>query len=210
MAHPVRIPARSPRARSSAASSAGRFWIFLGLAGPIAGLACTPGLRPAGEVITRGDEVSPTERFTVRYRADVNPIHRVVALPVNRVWAALPRAFEALHYPGAPSDQADERVFLTPYLVLRGSLYEGELNSVYLDCGRNPLGASVADSWRITFAILVRLTPQGEGRTAVDVLIDGNANDPVLRANSQHCSGTGRLEEALLDLIERYASASAP
>jgi hypothetical protein len=62
----------------------------------------------------------------------------------------------------------------------------------------------------ITFAILVTLTPEGEGRTAVDVILDGNAADRTERVMSVSCTGTGRLEEALLELIERHARASAP
>jgi hypothetical protein len=101
-------------------------------------------------------------------------------------------------------------VFLTPYLAVKDLLYAGEPNSLYFVCARTNNVTAAVDAWRITFAILVRLTPEGEGRTAVDVILDGNATDRTERMMSVSCTGTGRLEEALVELIERHAYASAP
>jgi len=155
-------------------------------------------------------ETGAQEAFSTEYREDAIPVHRVMALPVERVWAALPQAFRSLGYPGAPSARRDERVFLTPYLAVPGQLYAGEPNSLYFVCGRSTNATAAVDAWVITFSILVRLTPEGEGRTAVDVILDGNAADRTERVKSVYCTGTGRLEEALLELIERHAYASAP
>jgi len=181
-----------------------RFWVLVGLAGALGanGCAASSGRRAGG--------AGAPETFFVEYREDAVPVHRVIALPVERVWAALPEAFRALGYPGAPSVHRDERVFLTPYLAVRERLYAGEPNSLYFVCARTNNVTSAVDAWMITFAILVRLTPEGEGRTAVDVILDGNAADRTERGMSVHCTGTGRLEEALLELIERHARASAP
>lgn len=181
-----------------------RYWVLVGLTGAFGAHGCAAGSgRHAVE--TRAREI-----FSVEYREDVVPVHRVLAFPVERLWAALPEAFRALGYPGAPSVHPDERVFLTPYLAVRDRLYAGEPNSLYFVCARANNVTAAVDAWMITFAILVRLTPEGDGQTAVDVILDGNATDRTERTMSVHCTGTGRLEGALLDLIERHARASAP
>lgn len=177
-----------------------RIWVLAGLTGALGVHGCAGGGRHAIE--TRAREI-----FSVEYREDAVPVRRVMAFPVDRVWAGLPAAFTALGYPGAPSVHPGERVFLTPHLAVRDRLYPEEPNSVYFACARTNNVTSAADAWMITFAILVRLTPEGEGQTAVDVILDGNATDRTERTMSVHCTGTGRLEGALLDLIERHARA---
>lgn len=179
----------------------GTLWVFVGLTAALGAPGCAGGGRHAVE--TRAREI-----FTVEYREDAVPVHRVVAYPVDRVWAALPEAFRALGYPGAPSAVPGERVFLTPYLAVKDRLYPEEPNSAYFVCARTNTVTAAVDAWRITFAILVRLTPESDGQTAVDVILDGNATDRTERTMSVHCTGTGRLEGALLDLIERQARAS--
>ena len=154
-------------------------------------------------------ETRARQIFSVEYREDAVPVRRVMPFPVNSVWAALPEAFTALGYPGAPSVDPAERVFLTPYLKVRDRLYAAEPNSLYFSCARANNVAAAADAWMITFAILVRLVPEGDGQTAVDVILDGNATDRSERTMSVSCTGTGRLEGALLDLIERHARASS-
>jgi len=179
-----------------------RFWVLVGLTGALGAHGCAhTGRNP---VETRAREI-----FTVEYREDAVPVRRVVAFPVDQVWAALPAAFTALGYPGAPSVHRDERVFLTPYLAVRDRLYPEEPNSAYFVCARTNSVAAAVDAWKITFAILVRLVPEGGGQTAVDVILDGNATDRSERTMSVSCTGTGRLEGALLDLIERHARASS-
>lgn len=181
-----------------------RYWVLVGLAGALGAHGC------AASSSRRVGETGAQEAFSTEYREDAVPVHRMMALPVERVWAALPEAFRALGYPGAPSARRDERVFLTPHLAVPDRLYAGEPNSLYFVCGRTNNVTAAVDAWKITFAILVRLTPEGDGRTAVDVILDGNAADRTERVKSVYCTGTGRLEEALLDLIERHARASAP
>jgi len=180
-----------------------RYWVLVGLSSALGTHGCAHSGRQAVE--TRAREI-----FSVEYRDDAVPVHRVMALPVERVWAGLPEAFKALGYPGAPSVNRDERVFLTPYLKVRDRLYAAEPNSLYFSCARANSVAAAADAWMITFAILVRLTPEGERQTAVDVILDGNASDRTERTMSVSCTGTGRLEGALLDLIEEHARAAAP
>ena len=139
--------------------------------------------------------------FAVWVRSDAPPLRRVLPAPVEAVWAALPDAFIALGFPGGPSARG-ERMYLTPSMTVRGALYQGELNSVYLDCGRTAAGGLAADVYAINFAILARLTPQDSTHTLVEVLVDGTARDRGQSSNSIFCTGTGRLETALVQRLE--------
>jgi hypothetical protein len=148
------------------------------------------------------------ETFAVSFRSDAAPAKRVLPAPVQAVWAALPQVFADLGYPGGPSARPEERVYLTRSLTVRGRLYEGDLNSDYLDCGRTPAGPPAADTYEITFAILARLTPRATDSTLVEVLVDGRARDRTQSSNPVFCSGTGRLEAALLQRLEARTSSS--
>src|SRR5438094_691077 len=111
---------------------------------------------------------------------------------------------------GASAREA-ERVYLTPSLRIHGRLYRGELNSVYIDCGHAVGGGHAADSYEVTFAMLVRLTPQDGGRSLVEVVIDGTARDRTLNlSNPVFCTGTGRLETEFLQRLEARTRSQPP
>jgi hypothetical protein len=131
------------------------------------------------------------------------PVRRVLTAPVETIGAALPQTFADLGFPSGASAGDSGQVYLTPYLRIHGELYKGELNSVYIDCGHAPGGGHAADSYEVTFAMLVRLTPQDGDLVLVEVLIDGTARDRTLNlSNPVFCTGTGRLEREFLQRLE--------
>lgn len=143
------------------------------------------------------------ESHTVFFRRDLIPVTRVVTAPVEKIWAALPQTFADLGLPSAPSAGEAQWVYLTPSLRIHGRLYQGELNSVYLDCGHSANAGRAADSYDVTFAMMVRLIPQDGDRTLVQVFVDGLAHDrTMIMTNSLSCAGTGRLERDLLQRLE--------
>jgi hypothetical protein len=143
------------------------------------------------------------ETFAVRFRTGAPPAKGVLPVPVPVVWAAVPQAFADMGYPGGPSARPDERVYLTRPLTVQGQLYNGELNSLYLDCGQTPVGAPAADTYEIKFAILARVSALDADSTLVEVLVDGTARDRGRFTTPVNCSGTGRLEAALLQRLEK-------
>jgi len=148
---------------------------------------------------------------TVWFRRDLIPLSRVVAAPVERVWAALPQSFAELGFPSSPSAREAEWIYLTPSLRIHGELYKGELNSVYIDCGHSAVGGHAADSYDVTFAMLARLTPQEGGTTLVQVVVDGTARDRTLiLSNPVSCGGTGRLERDFLQRLEGHINTKSP
>lgn len=146
------------------------------------------------------------ESYSVWVRRDAVPVRRLLAAPVEQVWEVLPQAFRALGYSGGRSAREGEMIVLTPSLTIKGRLYEGELNSDYIECGRTAAGQFAADVYEVRFAVLARLQPEGDSSTSVEVVIDGTARDRTQSSNAVFCTGTGKIEAALLQILEERLS----
>lgn len=129
-------------------------------------------------------------------------------LPVAeaRVWAVLPAVYEELGIAGgAVSGQA--RTFGSGTLRAQGRL-AGSRASLYLDCGRNPIGAPVADNTPLEVAVSTTLESQGSGSTRVRTHLRAMAV-PSAGGNTLPCSSTGKLETRIQERIgARLASGS--
>jgi hypothetical protein len=141
------------------------------------------------------------DRFTITYRADAPQTRTVVAAPVERVWDALPGVYREFGYPAAPASNTPDRVYITPALLVRGRLYQGERNSDYLDCGDDPNVGARADAHEVTFWIVTRVQPTEEGHTLVETMIDGRARDRQSSSTPAYCFGTGKLEKQIAALL---------
>jgi hypothetical protein len=142
--------------------------------------------------------------FSVWFRTDASHFTQRVAVPVDSVWRFVPATFQFMRFPGAPSVYNDEYVYLTPSLKIEGRLYQGEANSLYINCGHTVGGVPIADTYRVTFALLMKLTPQSDRDTEVDIILDGTAQDMAERSESVHCTGTGRLEATIYRRLETF------
>ena len=149
-----------------------------------------------------GEGIDRERMFTVWSRKDVSHFSGVLPTAVDSVWRIVPIAFQSLHFPGAPSVYPDDRVYLTPYLKIERRLYEGEPNSLYLNCGFTSVGEPAADVYRVTFAMIARLLPQSAGGTKVDIVVDGTAQNMVERQAPVRCTGTGKLEAAVFQMLQ--------
>jgi hypothetical protein len=140
--------------------------------------------------------------FAVWFRTDVSHVRRVLPAPIESVWQVLPSSFQSLRFPAAPSVYPDEHVYVTPHLKVEHRLYEGESNSLYLDCGHTTGGVPAADAYQVIFAIMAKLTPHASGGTEIDIIIDGTAQDMTQRSLPVRCNGTGRFEEAIIQRLQ--------
>lgn len=132
----------------------------------------------------------PARMFAPYLVGTVAPHRSQVAASVERVSAALPEAYELMGFPVQPDESLGELTFVTPELKIDGPLYEGEMNSDYLDCGVGDDGVR-ADVYGVRFAVLTRLVPDPSGGTTVETVLSGFAADP---AGEVACRGTGKLE----------------
>jgi len=149
-----------------------------------------------------GEGIDRERMFTVWSRKDVSHFSGVLPTAVDSVWRLVPIAFQSLHFPGAPSVYPDERVYLTPYLKIERRLYEGERNSLYVYCGFTAVGEQAADVYRVTFAMIARLLPHTGGGTDVDIVIDGSAENMVEHQAPVRCTGTGKLEALVFQILQ--------
>ena len=138
------------------------------------------------------------------FREGAIPLRKVIALPLEQAWAAAPGAFAQLGFPGGKSVQRDH-VYLTPELRIKGRLFTGENNSIYIDCGQTAGGMIAADVYEIRFAILARFTATSDSTTLAEVVLDGAARDRNTSSTHVFCTGTGRIEAGLIDLIAKAA-----
>jgi hypothetical protein len=141
--------------------------------------------------------------YLVSYRADEARVTQHFETALEVTWGALGPAFQDLHYKGGPSVSGNERLYMTPTLRLPGRLYEGEWNSAYLDCGRTPAGIPAADSYELTFAVLVWVDADKPSGSTVRILVDGWGRDRMNPSGVVQCSGTGRLEAMFMQAIQR-------
>jgi hypothetical protein len=144
--------------------------------------------------------------YHVSYRAEQAKVTHHFDVAADDTWRAIGPAFKDLNYAGGPSADGKERVYMTPTLVLHGRLYEGEWNSDYFDCGLTPAGLKAAESYELTFAVLVWVDADKPDGSSVRILVDGWGRDRANPSANAQCSGTGRLENMFLQAIQRRLS----
>jgi len=120
----------------------------------------------------------------------------------SRIWKTLPDAFKELGFQGHPSAM-EEMTYVTPPLRITGRLYNDELNSSYLDCGRTPAGGLAADEYGVTFAVFIRVVPVVADASMIEARIDGVARTRSESSGRNRCSGTGKLEKRFIEAVKR-------
>jgi hypothetical protein len=121
-----------------------------------------------------------------------------IPAPVATVRDALPAVFEALQVPhGTIAGTAS--VYGTPAFRLRGSL-AGQRPGNLLDCGKNPIGAPMADVGEIQASIQAAPQPAGELSTQLQIRIDATATSRTIGATSP-CTSTGVLERWIVQQL---------
>ena len=174
-----------------------RFARTVATIGVAAAQACASVPSSSGAAMQKG------ETYRVDYRTGEPKVTHHFGTAVEETWHAVGAAFKDLNYAGGPSDNDSERLYLTPTLRLPGKLYEGEWNSVYFDCGRTSAGTLAADSYELTFAVLVWVDKDKPSGSSVRILVNGWGRDRTNPSAIAQCAGTGRLEAAFLQAIQR-------
>jgi len=142
------------------------------------------------------------ETSELRTRRNLAVTSERVSASSSRIWKAMPSAFKALGYEGKAS-ATEEMTFVTPPLRITGRLYDDELNSKYLDCGRTPAGGLAADLYGVTFAVFVKVVPVVADASMIEARIDGVARTRNETSGRNRCFGTGKLEKVFIDAIKR-------
>ena len=149
-----------------------------------------------------GVEAPPTDASALQTRRTMAVTSERVSASSSRIWKAIPDAFRELGFEGKPS-ATEEMTYVSPSLRINGRLYDGELNSAYLDCGRTPAGGLAADEYGVTFAVFIKVVPVVADASMIEARIDGVSRTRSETSGRNRCWGTGRLERRFIDAIKR-------
>ena len=125
--------------------------------------------------------------------------HDVLA-PVDRVWAALPGAYQAVGLAGGVISQG-ERVFGTALIRSRGRL-AGERAARFLNCGSNPLGAPAANMYDLETTVRTAVQTNPDGTTRLELLVEAMAIPPAGGTRAQ-CTSTRVLEDLIAAQVRK-------
>jgi hypothetical protein len=123
---------------------------------------------------------------------------RLVDVPLDSVWLALPRVYELLGIPDAGAD-SEQMTFGNP--GYRARRVEGKRLSNYIDCGMGSTAIPKADDYQVTLSVLTRLTPGEDGGTMVVTTLEATGKPRAVSGNPLYCQSKGTLEKRLGDLV---------
>ena len=143
------------------------------LASVAAGLvACsgTPSMRSGGREATVS--VGGEGGGTLRVRNEVESSSAIIGLPIDKVWAALPAAFDSLGVTVTSRDPV-KRIMGTEGIKVRQRI-GGVPLSRYFDCGTTQIGAN-ADSYEVMLMLMAQLKAAPGNTTSIVVSVDARA-----------------------------------
>jgi hypothetical protein len=148
---------------------------------------------------TKGSGIPSGAAFWLKLRAEKTPFARTFAAPAEQTATKLAETFAGMGYPGSFAE-GTTNIYVTKQLDVKGRLYEGELNSLYFDCGRAPGGGLVADEYGLSFVVAARVEAVSTANSEVEVLIDATARS-AQSGTTLPCRGTGKLENLILTAL---------
>ena len=146
---------------------------------------------------SKGSGVPSGAAFWLKVRGEKTPFARTIAAPVEQTAKRLAETFQAMGYPGSFGEGTTD-IYITRQLDVKGRLYEGELNSLYFDCGRSAGGGMVADEYALSFVVAAKVTAVSAMSSEVEILIDASARSLTQSGTTIPCRGTGKLENLIL------------
>lgn len=141
---------------------------------------------------------TPGGNLNIRVRPDEMRSSFIVAAPIDRVWRALPAAFDSLGIPGGVVDAAARQFGSTGFRVRR-RLGTAPV-SRYFDCGQTQIGEN-ADEYNVQLQVVATLSTGAAGTTNVEVLLDALARPVAFSQGYQACSTRGTLDARLIERV---------
>lgn len=163
--------------------------------------ACATASAPVARPDVRTVRVQGVDgAFQVRH--DDQSTTKIIALPPEQVWRALPAVFDSLEVPVTRSDAAG-RVFGNEGVRVRKRI-GGVAISRYFDCGTTQIGPN-ADSYDVFLILMITLRAGPANTTNVTVTAEASAR-PVARSQPYTpCSSQAALDVRFVDLLRRQA-----
>jgi len=172
--------------------------LLASLAAALLGTACSSG---GGAPRSFDNPLGLPQNISIEQRREA-PVHRVeVTHAAQELASEVPGVYRFLGLEVEESPQ-DPYLFYTSNMRITGQLYEGERNSEYLNCG-SALQGERADVYEVEFALVTRLRPLEGGGSIVETRLEGRARDRFVNEAPVYCTGTGKLEEQIAELLRR-------
>ncbi|CAN5846957.1 hypothetical protein BH23GEM3_BH23GEM3_17250 [soil metagenome] len=134
-------------------------------------------------------------RYSITSTGEQLVFSQTLHAPSNHVWTALPMVFETLEI--SAGVVTENQSYGNPSLRVNGRL-AGERASLYLDCGKTPIGAPAADSYSTDANVLATLQPSGQESTHLQIRLHGVAT-PRAGGGRAPCTTTGKLENRIAE-----------
>jgi hypothetical protein len=167
---------------------------FVIIAGAFALGCATTGPSPQRQGELR-DVVRTEDGLMLRTTPDY-AISGALPKPVDESFAAMLLAYQKLGIEATTNDPGGRSI--GNMAVLAVHRFNGEDLSRYFECGRDALGTPRADHYRITFAVVSTLMPDGPTATKVETLVTARGTDPGGNGSDVYCSTTGHLENEIV------------
>lgn len=150
----------------------------------------------------------PGAEMTFGYRGDQAIVRRVLDAAPDAVESALAEAYREMGF-GADAKGSGRGRIATPFLRVKGQLYDGEPNSRYIDCGTSTPGRPAVDAHKdLRFRLLSHVAAADSGGTRLDVWIEGEARPAATTEAPIPCWGTGVLESRVIGHVVRAVQPS--
>ena len=135
----------------------------------------------------------------LRINASTSEAVATFVAPLDRVWRALPVAYEAVGVPVTMVDPATHRLGNEGFKI-RQTIAKAPL-SRYLDCG-NSQGFPNADSYEVQLTVMSRAAPGDAGSTKVTTVVDASARPINYRQSFTRCTTKGALEAKIAEVVK--------
>lgn len=155
-------------------------------------------------------ENAAAQRLVV-FRGDMPRYTRNLPAEAEHVVQAVKVVFEELGIPLVQSRQNPNELFTEPQLVRNRQLF-GLQTGDFFACNEAARGGNLADTGRVTYAILIRIHPTNEGVTRMEMQVDGKVIRTIImsRSHPMDCSSTNLLEKSITDAVEQLLRDTAP
>jgi hypothetical protein len=119
--------------------------------------------------------------------------------PIEKVWAALPAAYQSL---GVPLTTSDVTTHVAGNIGLNVRRRLGSTPLVrYIDCGNSQMGPS-ADTYDVRLTVTTRLQADSVAGTKLSTLVEAVGRPVAFSGEYSRCSSLGVLEARLTDAVK--------
>jgi hypothetical protein len=136
------------------------------------------------------------------FRTEVSDIQTRLAYPPDAVWTVLAQVYAKLHFPTDRVVRTDQREYRTPFMEVRGRLFD-KPNGEFFSCQGGDILADLTNTGQISFALRSVVRPDDGGGSVVATQVDARARRRGTSGSAIECASTGNLERGLAQTIKQ-------